>query len=245
VSDLLIAPTPTFARDLMSRRIVEYGTGLGRPLEILEAGCGRKWNIDLAGLDYRLTGIDLDADALAHREKVVGDLHVAVVGDLRTVDMPRESYDVVFSAFVLEHISGAQAVLDSMVGAVRPGGLLVLRIPDGEAVFAFLARLLPFWTHVLFKRIADRDPLAGKPGHAPYRVVYDGIVYRKNLLDYVRDNRLELLDEFGTNPYLNKLGRLAPVGRFLQQSMARMSFGRLAGTHCNLTMIIRKPAARD
>lgn len=241
MNDLQIAPTPTFARDLISRRIVQFGRDLGRPMEILEAGCGRKWNIDLDGLDFRLTGIDLDADALAYRENVVGDLHVAIVGDLRTVEIPREAYDVVFSAFVLEHISGAQAVLDSMVDAVRPGGLLVLRVPDGEAVYAFLARLLPFWTHVLYKRIVDHDPLAGKPGHPPYRVIYDRIVYRHQLLRYVQDKQLLLLDECGTNPHLDGLGRLAPIGRSVQRFVARLSAGRLSGTHCNLTMIIRKP----
>ena len=36
----------------------------GRELQILEAGCGRKWPIDLSGVRYRLTGVDLDAKAL-------------------------------------------------------------------------------------------------------------------------------------------------------------------------------------
>jgi hypothetical protein len=55
---------------------------LSGPLEILEAGCGRSWPLELAGIDYRLTGIDLDAEALRLRVKSVGDLHEAIVGDL-------------------------------------------------------------------------------------------------------------------------------------------------------------------
>lgn len=78
---------------------------LGRSAQrsnILEAGCGRKWNIALADVPFRLTGIDLDADALAYRTNVVGDLDEAIVGDLREVELTQHRYDVVFSAFVLE-----------------------------------------------------------------------------------------------------------------------------------------------
>jgi len=183
---------------------------LGRSAQrsnILEAGCGRKWNIALADVPFRLTGIDLDADALAYRTNVVGDLDEAIVGDLREVELTQHRYDVVFSAFVLEHIRGAESVLDSMVDALKPGGLLVLRVPDGKAVYAFLARLLPFWTHVLYKRIADHDKLAGKPGHPPYRVVYDPIVSREGFRRYIDRKRLTLLDEVGTNPHLDGMGR--------------------------------------
>ena len=236
MQQLAIAPTPSYARDLIGRRIQEHARSLGRPVDILEAGCGRKWNIDLADVPYRLTGIDLDAKALAHRQDVVGDLDEAIVGDLRQV--PLGLYDVVFSAFVLEHIAGAESVLDRMVAAVRPGGLLILRVPDGDAVYAFLARLLPFWTHVLYKRIAERDPLAGKPGHPPYRVVYDDLVSRRGFHDYVDRHGLVLQDEVGTNPHLHGTRSAGYLG---QRAIARLSRGRLDGDHSNLTLVIRKP----
>jgi SAM-dependent methyltransferase len=188
-----------------------------------------------------MTGIDLDAKALAYRREVVGDLDEAIVGDLREVDLKEGSYDVVFSAFVLEHIEGAESVLDGMVDALRPGGLLVLRVPDGDAVYAYLARLLPHWTHVLYKRIAQRDPMAGKPGHPPYRVVYDDLISRAAFRDYITRRGLVLVDEVGTNPHIDNLGRLGPIGMFVQKLIARLSFGRLAGTHSNLTLVITKP----
>jgi SAM-dependent methyltransferase len=240
MDDLKIAPSPSFAREMIGDHIKSLASRTGGPIEILEAGCGRKWNIALDGVDYRLTGIDLDPDALAYRENVVHDLDVAIVGDLRTVELAENSYDVVFSAFVLEHIPGAEGALDRMVGALKPGGLLVLRVPDGGAVYAFLARLLPFWTHVLYKRIADHDPLAGKPGHPPYRVVYDDVVSRHGLHEYFTRRGLTVVDEIGTNPHLDGMGRLAPVGRMGQGAIARLSRGRLDGTHSNLSLIVTK-----
>ncbi len=238
---LLIAPTPTFARDLMSRRIHEQAKKSPPPLQILEAGCGREWNIDIDGIDVRMTGIDLDEEAIAYRRDVVGDLDEAIHGDLRTVPLRKSFYDVVFSAFVLEHIKGAESVLDGMVAALRPGGILILRIPDKHGVFGFLARLLPFWTHVLYKRLAEGNRMAGKAGHPPYPVVYDDVVSRRGLRDYVDRHGLVLLDEVGTNPHIIGMGRLAPVGMFVQRLIARLSFGRLAGTHSNLTVVIQKP----
>jgi SAM-dependent methyltransferase len=241
MEQLKIAPTPTFARDLIGQRISEHAQTLGRGIEILEAGCGRKWNIDLDGVSYRLTGIDLDAKALEYRSNVVGDLDEAIVGDLREVPLLKEKYDVVFSAFVLEHIKGAESVLDSMVAALKPGGLLVLRVPDGDGVYAFLARLLPFWTHVVYKRIADHDKLAGKPGHPPYRVVYDSLVSRPGFHEYITRHGLILVDELGTNPHLDGMGRLAPLGRAGQRAIAWLSRGRLEGSHSNLTLVMTKP----
>jgi SAM-dependent methyltransferase len=237
---LRIAPGPSFARDLISARILEHGRGLGRRVDILEAGCGREWNIDLTGLEVHLTGVDIDAKAIGHRRDVVGDLDEAIVGDLRTVVVPKAAYDVVFSAFVLEHIKGARGVLDAMVEALRPGGLLILRVPDGNSVYAFLARLLPFWTHVLYKRVTQRDPMAGKPGHPPYRVVYDEVVTRSALNAFAAERGLEILDELGTNPHIDNMGRLGGVGMFVQRLIARMSAGRLVGTHNNLTLIMKK-----
>jgi SAM-dependent methyltransferase len=240
MEQLKIAPGPNVARDLISSRIIEHGRELGRRVDILEAGCGREWNIVLTGIDVHLTGVDLDAKAIGYRRDVVGDLDEAIVGDLRTVAVPKSSYDVVFSAFVLEHIKGARSVLDGMVDALRPGGLLILRVPDGDSVYAFLARLLPFWTHVLYKRITQRDPMAGKPGHPPYRVVYDDVVTRSALRAYAAERGLVVLDELGTNPHIDNLGRLGGVGMFVQRLIARLSGGRLVGTHNNLTLILKK-----
>ena len=115
-----------------------------------------------------------------------------------------------------------------------------MKIPDKQAVFGFRNAMLPFWTHVLWKRWVEGLKMAGKPGHAPYRVVYDKVVSRAGLHDYARRRGLDILDEVGTNTHLIGLGRLAPVGMFVQKALARISYGRLAGTHSNLIVVLRK-----
>jgi 2-polyprenyl-3-methyl-5-hydroxy-6-metoxy-1,4-benzoquinol methylase len=86
--------------------VTELLNSLPGPLEILEAGCGRRWPHELK-MQYRLTGVDTDAEALKARVEQRKDLDVAILGDIRTVDLPESSYDVVYCGWVLEHISGA------------------------------------------------------------------------------------------------------------------------------------------
>jgi SAM-dependent methyltransferase len=242
VDPLTITTERDVARDVLSHWIVDQATRTDPPLRVLEVGCGRRWTVDVGEADVRITGIDLDEAALTHRRDVVGDLDEAILGDVRTVPFLKGAYDVTYSSFVLEHVADAESVLDGMVDALKDGGLLVLRIPDKYSVFGFLSRALPFRVHVLWKRWVEGNRNAGKPGHDPYPVVYDDVVSRRGLHDYARQRGLELLDEAGTNPHIAALGRLAPVGMAVQKLLALLSFGRLAGTHNNLTVVIRKPS---
>ena len=98
------------------------------------------------------------------------------VGDLRTVPMPPRSFDVVHCALLLHHISHVELVLDRFTAALRPGGLLLLRIRDRDCAAGLLDRLLPQWARrLVWARLDPVDP--GRrvvrhpwPGAAPYRV---------------------------------------------------------------------------
>ena len=209
-------------RQLLSRWIADQATRTISPLRVLEVGCGRRWTVDVSGIDVRITGIDLDEAALTHRRDVVGDLDEAIHGDVRTVPLIKGAYDVAYSSFVLEHVADAESVLDGMVGALRANGLLILRIPDKHTVFGFLSRMLPFWVHVLWKRWVEGNKNAGQPGHDPYPVVYDEVVSRRGLHDYARRHALLLLDEAGTNPHIASMGPLAPAGMAVQKLLAML-----------------------
>jgi len=222
-------------------RIVRRHFGDG-PVRILDAGCGRMWTWNLDGIQRHLTGVDVDADALRIRVQERGDLDEAIVGDLVTVPLPAAAYDIVHSAFVLEHVRGAEGVLNRMVEALRPGGLMVLKIPDGRSVYGFMARCTPHRLHVLYKRKICRKPLAGTPGHGPYPVVYDAIISAPGILAWARTRELELLTVVGENGHLRLFGRLAPAVDIGLRGVAVLSFGHLTARHANLAFALRKPA---
>jgi SAM-dependent methyltransferase len=222
-------------------RIVRRQLGDG-PVRILDAGCGRMWTWNLDGIRYHLTGVDVDADALRLRVTERGDLDEAIVGDLRTVPLPAAAYDIVHSAFVLEHVRGAEIVLDRMLASLRPGGLMVLKIPDGRSAYGFLARRTPHRLHVLYKRKIRHRPLAGTPGHGPYPVVYDAIISGPGILAWARKHDLEVLTIVGENGHLDFFGRLAPAVDLGLRGVATLSFGHLTARYANLAFAFRKRA---
>jgi 2-polyprenyl-3-methyl-5-hydroxy-6-metoxy-1,4-benzoquinol methylase len=121
----------------------------------------------------RITGVDYDAEALQIRRERQQDLAEAIVGDLRTVELPAGHFDVAYCAFVLEHVEGAELVLDRLLAALRPGGRLIVLVPNARSVYGWAARTFPFWAAVAYKKYVEGFADAGKPGHAPYPVVYE------------------------------------------------------------------------
>lgn len=229
--------------EIFQARIREYARAHPGVLRILEAGCGRRWHLDLKDVDFRLVGVDLNPDFLRTRSEQAGDLDEAIVGDLREVALSPESYDVVYCSFVLEHVAGAEQVLDRLLAALKPDGLLLLRIPDGDSVYGFLARNSPHWLHVQYKRHIQRNKLAGTPGHGPFPTVYDQVVSWKGITSYCARKGAEITDAYSSNFYLDHFGSLsAIVGRGLQW-VAMVSRGRLTADRNNLSLVIRKPPA--
>src|SRR5271165_4507365 len=101
--------------ELQINAIRAHARRLGRPLSILEAGCGQCWTLNLSGVEYTLTGVDRDPVALELRKTNARDLDVAIVGDLCSVELPEASFDVVYSCFVLEHVQQADVALQNFV----------------------------------------------------------------------------------------------------------------------------------
>ena len=106
---------------------------------ILDAGCG------MGDLAIRLPqrswfGIDLSADYV---EIACGRGVIAQVGDL--MNLPYSSgFDAVVASDVLEHVLDLNAVLAELLRVLRPGGVLVLKIPDGEDLTPYLAPDYPY-----------------------------------------------------------------------------------------------------
>ena len=79
------------------------------------------------------------------RMKVRKDLDEAIHGDLRTISFGERRFDVVYSAFVLEHIEGAEDVLARMTGWLKPGGIIIIEIPDPGSVKGWVTKVTPHW----------------------------------------------------------------------------------------------------
>jgi SAM-dependent methyltransferase len=210
-------------------------------LKVLEAGCGREWHLRTDDVNLELTGIDFDKAALDYRKNTLRDLDKAIAGDLRTAKLPRESFDVVYSSFVLEHIEGAEQALDNMVQALKPNGLLIVRVPDLAGVQTFLARLLPHWVAVAYYRHAWKIEQAGQPGFAPYPTSYDRVISAEGFHAYCRKRGLEFVDEIGVGSYATRgTGALSRLVPYIARGISVVTLGKVHDRFVDRTFIVRK-----
>lgn len=211
-----------------------------RPLNILEAGCGNSWILNLSGIEYTLTGLDVNKDALENRKNQVCDLDEIIAGDLRVINLEANKYDVIYNSFVLEHIKGAEIVMDKFYRCLKKGGILILKIPDRDSVFGFITRMTPYRIHYYYKRYLRGDKNAGKPGYGPFPTYYDNIVSRKGLHEFCDKKGLIIRAEYGLNLFMKKHGIFnVPISLFVK-IISLASFGRLEYKHNILTYIIEK-----
>jgi SAM-dependent methyltransferase len=209
-------------------------------MAVLEAGCGREWYFKMEGIDYELTGIDLDAEALKARQEIKKDLKHGIVGDLRTAQLPSACFDVIYNAYVLEHVSGARQVMENMVRWLKPGGLLIIRVPDKDSVQGFLARMTPHSFHIWYYRWFWKMKEAGKPGFAPYPTVYDDVISRQGMLDFCATHGLTVVEEIGVGTYRLGYGKLAKIIPFIARAISLLTLGKVHDKYVNRALVARK-----
>jgi len=210
-------------------------------LNILEAGCGVGWGFDLEGVQYTLTGVDIDKNALDIRKNRQRDLDIAILGDLRTVTLKESEYDVIYSSYVLEHVDGAEGVLKNFVRWLKSGGTMILRIPNGDSAWCFLVRITPFWFHILYKKYIEGNKNAGKPGHAPFPTFYDKVVSRSGIYEFCEKHGLVIKAEYSAGHGRKSRQIFGFLSSLLVRIVHLASFGRLSVEYACLIYVIEKP----
>ena len=211
-------------------------------VKILEAGCGRRWPLDIRGSKYHLTGVDLDRDAIETRKKNEKDLDEVYIGDLRSIRLQNESYDVIYNSFVLEHIKGAERVLDNFFKWLKPNGILILKIPERDCVFSFITRITPHWFHVFYYRYILKRQNAGKPGYGPYPTFYDRIVSQKGIKGYCKKHGYMILGTYTSNLPLDSLDSFS---KMIIKMVEIVSFGKLISDYGCIIFVIKKRKFND
>ncbi len=120
------------------RRRVGVIRRLTKPGAVLDVGCGRGFTLRfLADAGYRSTGVELSADAAAHARDVLGiDVRT---GDFLSQSFEAGQFDVVIFWHSLEHIADPLAALDRAREILKPGGLLVVAVPNRSSIQARVA----------------------------------------------------------------------------------------------------------
>lgn len=139
-SKLLLAgePDPAFAR---RAKIIFANLALAPGQKILDAGCGRGFYLRaLWELEPRLKiyGVDLNPQYLAVAQKTIGDAAVKLMtGDLTCLPFADNFFDRIIASEILEHIANDQRALEELYRVLKPGGKLILTVPNQNYPFAW------------------------------------------------------------------------------------------------------------
>jgi Methyltransferase domain len=229
---------------LFARYTREYVTGRdGQQVTVLQAGCTTAdGDLGVGGLlaegaDIVVSLIDDDESVTRAAVSMHESLAGCVPGDLRSVPLPPRSQDIVLCALLLQRIQHAELVLDRLVAALRPGGLLLLRFRDGGSAAGFLDRVLP----MAARRVIWRKRRPGQPG--PYPAVYERLSSMRGVQAYVLMRELVIAERQALG---GTAGALANPPGFLalQKLVAWLSRGRLTAEHEELLYVVRKPEDR-
>ncbi len=120
-------------------RILDVGCGDGFHLSLLREYGNKKWNLE---------GIDLDRRAIDAATRAGLKVHL---GSVEEIDLPTESYDLVFMIQTIEHVEKPDAVLRAIYRLLRKGGRLVI-VTDNTGSFDFKFFKSRYWGGYHFPR---------------------------------------------------------------------------------------------
>jgi SAM-dependent methyltransferase len=140
---------------------------VGGQLAVLETGCDRYLRYPDS---VRISALDISPEQLANNEYA----HEKIVGDVQTWQTDRQ-WDAVVCIFLLEHVDDPARAVANLLRWTRPGGLLVIAVPNLHSLKGLVTRATPFGFHHWFYEHVYRRPYAifpttMKPAIAPRRL---------------------------------------------------------------------------
>jgi SAM-dependent methyltransferase len=214
----------------------------GQAVRVLDAGCGSSCHLDY-GPNAHVVGLDVGKDELVANER----LDDRILGDVQTYPIPPGSFDVVACLDVLEHLPRAKRALTNLAQAVRPGGLLVIALPNVVTPKSVVAKFTPFWFHMWVYRRTN-NPHAGEPGHGPYRTYLRWTLRPRALRRFAEENGLEVLEmELAEGSFPSQLREHYTFGYGGWQMVAwtwrMLTLGRSNPALSEVRMVMRKTSS--
>lgn len=220
--------------------------GRSAPLQVLDAGSGLDWALDVDDVELCVTCVDGAQHTRTCPARTIDLTGPAVIDltdtrpdpdRLHLAALPEHAYDVVCSGAVLEHVHDAERLLDRLVTATRPGGILLLLIPERDSVAGLLARRAPHRLHSLLRRYGSS---AGVPDPCP--AVIEPVLSRRGMRHFAGSRGLSVEAEWAERATPGRFGALGRTVDLGLHGVAMLSRGRLTATYDQLVYVLRTPA---
>ncbi len=221
-------------RPLAGSKSLEIGSGFGTNVAIWQ----KYLQVDAYGVEPGSEGFESGFEAsrlLMTANQLEPERIVRAFGE--SLPFPDESFDIVYSANVLEHTEDPVRVVFEAVRVLRPGGILHMEIPNHLSYFEghylilqpplFHRRILPAWVKLL-----GRDPAFAKTLRTEINPLWCRRVvkalskrYAINLITLGEDVFLERMSKPFVFEAQGVASRLSPLVSLLQ----KLNFGNWIG----------------
>ena len=194
----------TLFEDLRRMRIIETVVSLHRGMDVLDVGCG--CGSLLSTLHRKKGVIPWGVDCSEEAVRYAGDvLHLKVSrGEAERLPFDDESFDLVTMWHLLEHSRSPSRVCDEALRVLRPGGSLVVELPDFSSlerkIFGKIWFSLDAPRHLYHFTPATLSALFLRTGFQDERIRYryTGLLFSSILLLL----RVNALKHFTSPPFL-------------------------------------------
>ncbi len=120
-----------------------HAAGLSQGTRVAEIGCGvgltALWMANVVGPAGSVTAVDASKEQLAVAEKKASAAGLSNItfhqSGAYDTGLPRESFDLVFSRFLMCHLAEPPKAIGEMCALLKPGGILVLEDHDDGGIF--------------------------------------------------------------------------------------------------------------
>lgn len=123
-------------------------------VDLLEIGCSRGYLLSiLCSWGFtNLDGIDLSLDDVEHAQQLVPQAHFFCEDAFVYLDRSTKQYDVIIFKAVLEHVAKANTLpfLTKVNQCLKPGGIVIVDVPNMDWLFAQHERYMDFTHEVGF-----------------------------------------------------------------------------------------------
>lgn len=149
-------PIEWLVRAVGARHLEFLASGIPAGGRVLDVGCGRGVTLSaLADRGFEAHGVEISADAARGADPRA---QIRIAPTLAAAGYPADHFDAVLVWHVLEHLRDPEGALAEMVRVLRPGGRLVVAVPNFSSWQARWAG--PAWFHLDLPRHLFQFPLA-------------------------------------------------------------------------------------
>lgn len=133
---------------------------------VLDIGCGGQSNIVFPDAT-RVIGIDVDEAGLRRNTTITEQRLISI----NEFEPGGEAADAIACIFTLEHVEEPDVVFGKLARSLKPGGVMVIAVPQVRSPKALVTRYTPQAVHEWFyRRVLGRDP---ETNGTPFETVLD------------------------------------------------------------------------